>query len=127
MTNSSKRFIAFFIDAVLTAFFTFAGMALLNADDFNALFADPGIMASRLPGMLAGFIAFFLLRDILGRGPGKLICGLRVYSADNGKPACWRLILRNITTVIWPIEGLVILLSDSHRRLSDRVLKLYVK
>lgn len=65
--------------------------------------------------------ALFLAKDMFnGTSPGKYILGIRICQKDN--PTTIRplpSILRNITLIIWPIEGIVMTLNSDKRRIGD--------
>ncbi len=67
----------------------------------------------------------FLLKDVLFRNAsiGKKTFNLSIVSQFNGeKPNIWRIILRNITLVIWPVEVYLVLYKQK-TRLGDRLAK----
>jgi uncharacterized RDD family membrane protein YckC len=68
-----------------------------------------------------GFALYFCKDIINGRSIAKRILGLQVVNNASGKAASpFRCFLRNITCVLWPIEGIVALVNTS-RRLGDRI------
>jgi uncharacterized RDD family membrane protein YckC len=68
-----------------------------------------------------GFALYFCKDIIGGRSIAKRILGLQVVDNSTGKAASpFRCFLRNITCVLWPIEGIVALINTS-RRLGDRI------
>jgi uncharacterized RDD family membrane protein YckC len=68
-----------------------------------------------------GFSLYFCKDIIGGRSIAKRILGLQVVDNSTGKAASpFRCFLRNITCVLWPIEGIVALINTS-RRLGDRI------
>jgi uncharacterized RDD family membrane protein YckC len=74
-------------------------------------------------GYVAAFgFALYFCKDIIGgRSIAKRILGLQVVDNSTGKAASpFRCFLRNITCVLWPIEGIVALI-DTRRRLGDRI------
>lgn len=67
----------------------------------------------------------FLLKDVLFRNAsiGKKTFNVSIVSQFNGeKPNIWRIILRNITLVIWPVEVYLVLYKQK-TRLGDRLAK----
>jgi uncharacterized RDD family membrane protein YckC len=68
-----------------------------------------------------GFALYFCKDIFAGRSIAKRILKLQVVNNSSGKAASpIRCFLRNITCVIWPIEGLIAL-SNTSRRLGDRI------
>lgn len=53
-----------------------------------------------------GYICLIMLRDLTFRNQsiGKKLLNLEVISVEGTKPSILQLILRNVTTIIWPIE-----------------------
>jgi|SRR5580658_992930 uncharacterized RDD family membrane protein YckC len=74
-------------------------------------------------GYVAAFgFALYFCKDIFnGRSIAKRILGLQVVNNSTGKVASpIRCFVRNITCVLWPIEGIVAIVNTS-RRLGDRL------
>jgi uncharacterized RDD family membrane protein YckC len=74
-------------------------------------------------GCVAAFgFALYFCKDIFnGRSIAKRILGLQVVNNSTGKVASpVRCFVRNITCVLWPIEGIVAIVNTS-RRLGDRI------
>lgn len=68
---------------------------------------------------------YCLFKDCLfgRRSPGKLICGLTIQNSVTGeKASLGSLILRNITYIIVPIEGIVVPVNNG-KRLGDHIAK----
>ena len=72
------------------------------------------------------FTAFFVYgaKDVIkGQSFGKFVLGIAVRdSADpNNTPSAAKLFLRNIFTVIWPVEFLVLVCSPDRTKLGDKI------
>lgn len=68
----------------------------------------------------------FILKDIVkGVSFGKWLVGIKVSDKNNYilTPNIFRLMLRNIFILIWPIEFLVFLISKDKRRIGDIIAK----
>lgn len=72
------------------------------------------------------FAALILLKDVFGRSAGKRIKNLQILSDSGENVPKWKLILRNITFFIMPIELIAVALSDENKRLMDMLLGLKV-
>lgn len=72
------------------------------------------------------FAALILLKDVFGRSAGKRIKNLQILSDSGEDVPKWKLILRNITFFIMPIELIAVALSDENKRLMDMLLGLKV-
>ena len=72
--------------------------------------------------MLLIILSLYYTKDIIGgQSIGKRIMRIKIIAKDGGKPSIFRLILRNITISIWPIE--FIILSLGKEKLGDRIAK----
>lgn len=67
-----------------------------------------------------------MLKDLFGQSLGKKIAGIKIVSDNGQKAPKYKLILRNITCFMWPIEFAVVALSEDHTRLTDKALGLKV-
>ena len=73
------------------------------------------------------YMAGVLLKDCFGQSIGKRTVNIEIVPADGrGKIPKYKLILRNLTSFIWPVELAVAALSDDHTRFSDQWLGLKV-
>ena len=73
---------------------------------------------------IIGAIIIYTGKDLFGgRSLGKRALNMAVRKLDNTDevPGKWRLFLRNITLIIWPIELIVLLARDDNRRLGDMI------
>ena len=123
MELTIKRIIAFFINYYAASIVVVFPVALIMSGK------GPG--GARLRDyiwyvILAGFLLCIVL-NINSLTPGKRLIGLTVVNV-NGDTCVplWKQIARSLTLLIWPIEALVVVLSSSHRRISDRILGLEV-
>ena len=71
-----------------------------------------GILLGLVPvagPMLTGIvlIAYWLLRDINGASPAKMLLGLRVVSKGGGESSAQERILRNVTLIVGPVFLLI--------------------
>ncbi len=108
-----KRMVAFIIDwyiAILPGFFLFGFSAntVIESDNPSPLIIIPCFI-----GVLGAFI-FFVLRDYIFKGQslGKKIFGLTVLDKETlSTPKKWQLILKNVFLFIYPIDGIVLLIT----------------
>lgn len=70
-------------------------------------------------GMIASYL-YFLCKDIFGgRSPGKRSQGLQLVMKKDGGPVSYpRMVLRNITIIVWFVE-LIMILVNPQQRLGD--------
>lgn len=104
-----KRFFAFYIDLMITC-----------------VICSPFIMVTAFKLYLAFLIlvpVLFVLRDVSGCSVGKRILNLKIVAIEDGKAlSVGRLIVRNLTTLLWPMEALIAYLNKG-RRLGDLIAK----
>ena len=80
-------------------------------------------LGSRYSYMAIGFV-LIVFRDIFGKSPGKIIFGLEIVDNQTGmKASAFKRILKNVTTPLTIIEGVILLVSKDTRRLGDRLAK----
>lgn len=122
-----RRFLAFVID--WNILFGIAMVLMLFGPGSNPeFFIYPSIKMFTSVGFLLGLLWFpfyWLFKDCLfgRRSLGKLICGLKIQNSETGEKASFgSLILRNITYMIVPIEGIVVLVNKG-KRLGDFIAK----
>ena len=109
-----RRVGAFFIDYFIYAI----SMAILSH------FIDISIRGRTLPATLIIMFFYFCLRDINGGASiGKRFLKIVVRLSDNPKlkPDQYKLFLRNLLTLIWPIELIAFLIKK--RKLGDYLAK----
>ena len=107
-----KRIAAFLIDFAITCLIFLLPFIVLNAE---------GILAFRFEYTLLPYVAVFC-KDIFGRSIGKKLMRLKVtfddaQSSKAGK--IFRLIVRNIPLLLWPIEAIVAY-TGNNKRLGDK-------
>ena len=96
---------------------------------FNLEFIRKEILVFRLLGIHFGYLSstpiivfLLMLKDIIiGKSIGKRWVKIMVrdYYNPTKVPSLWRLILRNITVLIWPVEYIFMLINREHRRMGD--------
>lgn len=128
MNTRQKRFLSIFADLLALSFVPGALAVLrilwiiLSGYDHADHFQDEslsGVFAG-LPFLLAGWLTFCLLKDVAGgRSIGKRLLGLQIVAAQNGlSPHPLKLVLRNLTLFLFPLE-ILMLFCKGHRRLGD--------
>ena len=124
--SSRKRRIAAFLFDHFTMTFIIVAISFLSLgtgflDEDNA----GNVMVRVLPTMLIGFILYFAKDSIKGVSPGKWIMGIMVRDDNNHNkiPSTGRLFIRNLLIIIWPIEFVVLAVSQDKKRLGDKISK----
>ena len=115
MTLNKKRFIAFAIDYLIIE--GIEGTALILAMLIQTE------TALNIAMIFAAVVEVaYLLRDVIGgQSIGKRIMRIKVVDKNGEKASVSRLVLRNITAYIWPVEALLMLLKKE--RIGDRLAK----
>ena len=123
MNKVALRAAAFYINLMFISFLTVPFSIYSKIVDGSDHVGIPtGLVEATIVSIL-----LLLLLDIKILSPGKRLIGLTVVNV-NGDTCVplWKQIARSLTLLIWPIEALVVVLSSSHRRISDRILGLEV-
>ena len=120
MNILGRRILAFLIDELLVMLFMMLLSLVplnMNTDTLGAVWLDLLYYFALLSCM---FILIF--KDIIGgQSIGKRIMKIKVVDLYDNKPNIFRLILRNITIFIWPVEFLLLLLGK--RKIGDILAK----
>ena len=114
-----KRLIAYFIDYILIGLLMSVILLAFVVDynqDFGAFITKFAVF------IIAAFIVYGAKDFINGASVGKRIIGLGVKDAQGNVPPFYKLFLRNIFTMIWPLELIVLLVSKSHRKIGDMMM-----
>lgn len=118
-----KRISSFLIDYFIILFCAspFLFLTILGSFDGN-------ISLTVLDGSLYAAIVLIAVfsKDLFYKkcSIGKKIMGLEIRNISNQEISKINLVLRNLTTIIWPIEFLVLLITKT--RISDKILNLEV-
>ena len=111
MIGKLKRLIAAAIDLAIAGVIPSFAMFFLSDLTLEKSFILLGIL-------------IFLLKDIRGgRSVGKKIMGIQVIGYDGDKVNNTRYILRNILSILWPLEVLVMFIDKRGRKLGDMLAK----
>lgn len=120
ISTLGERLFALIIDHIIMTFF---GVSVMTGIMLN-FFTGSG---PTLPFVtLLAIFMIYMLKDIIGgRSIGKRVfsIGVRCLEDPGEIPSLGRLILRNFTLLIWPVEFLILLFSTSGRRLGDIIAK----
>lgn len=67
--------------------------------------------------LFTAWISLFLCKDLYAQGQskGKAICNLRIVESSDNAASPFKLILRNLFMIIWPIELFMILINPESR------------
>ena len=127
-SSRKRRIAAFLIDHFLISFLIVALIYLLFEDDLSKGDKSEKFLLTISIVMTIGFLIYFAKDSYKGMSLGKWIMGIMVRDVNNPEqiPHFGRLFLRNVFIVIWPIEFVVLALSDQKRRLGDIAAKTIV-
>lgn len=128
LSSRKRRIVAFILDhfiltfLIVSSIFLFLGPSYLDNIDSGKTFS------TILFGLIFGFGIYFSKDSFRGISPGKWIMGIMVRDEKNRNeiPSFGRLLLRNMVIIIWPIEFIVLALSDNKKRIGDILAKTLV-
>lgn len=105
------RVLAFLIDCIVFAIlFVFINMGFILEQYIGTSIMTKSFIVVYLISLLI-VLSGFILKDIIGgRSIGKRVTKIKVVKKTGLKASWPRLILRNITILIWPIEALLLLI-----------------
>lgn len=113
-----KRVLAFLVD--------YFCLCILGTLVFMIIFYDRELDKTFVIGFSVWCIIGTLLKDVFGQSLGKRIGKIKITTQDGNKPPIYKLLLRNITVCIWPLELIAAMISESDTRISDKLLGLRV-
>lgn len=122
-SSRKRRIAAFFIDffvlnsILIIAFFLFFGNDLMKE-------GSPEIIHKKISFVtISGLILFVIKDSFHGISLGRWLFSIMVRDRKNTNiaPSFFRLIIRNLLLVIWPIELLVSISNKDKRRLGDKL------
>ena len=128
VSSRKRRIVAFILDHFILTFLIVAvifislGPSFLDNNNFGKSFF------TILLGVLFGFGIYFSKDSYKGISAGKWIMGIMIRDEKNRNevPSFTRLFVRNIFIIIWPIEFIVLALSDNKKRIGDNIAKTLV-
>ena len=128
VSSRKRRIVAFILDHFILTFlivsliFVFLGPSYLDNIDSEKTFS------TILFAIIFGFGIYFSKDSFKGISPGKWIMGIMVRDENNRNniPSFGRLLLRNVFIIIWPIEFIILALSDNKKRIGDLIAKTLV-
>lgn len=117
-----KRIIAFIIDLLIAALIQFVMFLIFIIIPLSReQMASHMVISTNIKITMISFL-YILLRDVIGgKGIGKRMMNLMVRDSSGAECSIWRIILRNISLLIWPVEGIVILIDKNRKRLGDKI------
>ncbi|RIH66674.1 RDD family protein [Mariniphaga sediminis] len=128
VSSRKRRIAAFIIDHFTITFllvstvFLSMGTSFLDNNDISKM------TITMLAVMPIGFLIYFVKDSIKGISMGKWIMGIMIRDADelNQVPSFGRLLIRNLLIIIWPVEFIVLALSQEKKRLGDKIVNTIV-
>ena len=121
--SRKRRIAAFLIDLIVFTFlmvsivFLILGPNFIDENNFDKMSTIMTIV------MIPGFILYFAKESIKGISFGKWIMGIMVRNEtnENSIPTFWKLFIRNLFLMIWPIEFIVSVFDKNKKRIGDKV------
>lgn len=73
------------------------------------------------------YLTLFFFKDIFGRSIGKTIFGLYIVERDTDeKAALSKRLFRNFSLMLFPLEGIALLISETNTRIADKLFEIEV-
>ena len=128
LSSRKRRIAAFLIDHFTVTFLIVAIVFLSLGTNFMDENNFSNLATKMLPAMIVGFLIYFAKDSIRGISIGKWIMGIMVRDENNLTeiPSFGRLFIRNLFIIIWPIEFIVLAVSQEKKRLGDKTAKTIV-
>jgi uncharacterized RDD family membrane protein YckC len=128
LSSRKRRIVAFIIDHFILTFLIVSSIFIFLGPSYLDNIDSGKTSSTILFGLLFGFGIYFSKDSFRGISPGKWIMGIMVRDEKNRNdiPTFGRLLLRNVFIIIWPIEFIVLALSDNKKRIGDIVAKTLV-
>lgn len=128
LSSRKRRTVAFIIDHFILTFLIVSSIFIFLGPSYLDNIDSGKTSSTILFGLIFGFGIYFSKDSFRGISPGKWIMGIMVRDEKNRNdiPTYGRLLLRNVFIIIWPIEFIVLALSDNKKRIGDIVAKTLV-
>ncbi|MEO5599906.1 MAG: RDD family protein [Cyclobacteriaceae bacterium] len=130
LTKSSRkrRIAAIFIDHFVMTFLMVSIAFLIMGPNFMDEKNHDNMTTIMLLVMIPGFFVYFAKDSINGISAGRWIMGIMVRNEIdyNTTPSFWKMFIRNVFIIIWPIEFIVLAASNDKKRIGDKVTKTVV-
>lgn len=127
-SSRKRRIAAIFIDHFVMTFLMVSVILLIIGPDFMDENNFDKMTTIALLVMIPGFFIYFAKDSIKGISVGRWIMGIMVCNEIdyNTTPSFWKMFIRNVFIIIWPIEFIVLAVSDDKKRIGDKVTKTVV-
>ncbi|MBK8882525.1 MAG: RDD family protein [Bacteroidales bacterium] len=129
MKSSRKRRIAaIFIDHSVMSFLMVSIIFIIMGPNFMDEKNQDSMTTIMLLVMIPGFIIYFAKDSIKGISVGRWIMGIMIRNETDFKttPSFWKMFIRNLFIIIWPIEFIVLAAGNDKKRIGDIVTKTIV-
>ena len=129
MKSSRKRRIAaIFIDHFVMTFLMVSIVFIIMGPNFMDEKNQDSMTTIMLLVMIPGFFIYFAKDSIKGISVGRWIMGIMIRNENdyNTIPSFWKMFIRNVFIIIWPIEFIVLAASNDKKRIGDKVTKTIV-
>jgi uncharacterized RDD family membrane protein YckC len=125
--SSLSRIAACIIDLFVMTFLMLLIVAIVLGSDHIDNYDRAYIHTILFLVLITGLILYFSKDSYRGISVGRWIMGIMVRNeSDNQVPSYFRLFIRNLFTIIWPVEFIVLLVNSDKKRIADKVSKTIV-
>lgn len=123
----AKRFFSVLSDAVL-CFVLGIGAFIIMWLCFGLEISDIVYSPSQIIiDSSAFYLTLFFFKDIFGRSLGKVIFGLYIVEKDTDEIAALpKRLFRNFSLMLFPLEGIALLISETNTRVADKLFEIEV-
>ena len=122
-----RRLMSVLLDAFLSVVFSYFVYTFLwtcTGEDYTKHITSIGAFLMDASPI---YLTFFFFKDIFGRSLGKVIFGLCIVEkGTNQKASFGKRFFRNFPLMIFPIEGIALLMSETNTRIADKLLEIEV-
>lgn len=129
MKSSRKRRIAaILIDHFVMTFLMGSMVFVIMGPNFIDEKNTENLTTILLLVMTPGFFIYFAKDSYKGISIGRWIMGIMIRNKNdyNTVPSFWKMVIRNVFLIIWPIEFIVLAASNDKERIGDRVVETIV-
>lgn len=127
-SSRKRRIVAFMIDHVILMLLMMIVLFVGIGPDFktDGDFDETALML--FVSMMLAFLLFFAKDSFGGVSFGRWVMGIMVRKENNPEevPSFGRMFGRNVLTILWPLEFLILITNDEKKRLGDKIAKTIV-
>ena len=123
LSSRKRRIVAYIIDHCVMTFLIVILVFLAIGPNFLSDSGSGKVIITLFVVVLPGLLIYFAKDSIKGISLGKWIMGIMVRDSKVpiNVPSFGMLLLRNLLMIIWPVELIVLIVSDKKKRIGDNI------